>query len=46
MLLSLGGAQSRVKGHIQGNVTVGNSKETPDKRDYTIIAAYRISGEP
>jgi len=28
MLLSLGGCESQLKGHIQGNVNVGNSKET------------------
>jgi 4-carboxymuconolactone decarboxylase len=28
MLISIGGAESQVKGHIQGNVNVGNNKET------------------
>jgi 4-carboxymuconolactone decarboxylase len=28
MLISLGGTESQVKGHIQGNVNVGNGKET------------------
>lgn len=28
MLISLGGTESQVKGHIQGNVNVGNNKET------------------
>jgi len=28
MLISLGGCESQVKGHIQGNVNVGNGKET------------------
>jgi len=28
MLISMGGTESQVKGHIQGNVTVGNNKET------------------
>ena len=28
MLISLGGAEPQVKGHIQGNVNVGNGKET------------------
>ena len=28
MLISMGGTESQVKGHIQGNVTVGNDKET------------------
>ena len=28
MLISLGGCESQVKAHIQGNVNVGNSKET------------------
>jgi 4-carboxymuconolactone decarboxylase len=28
MLLSLGGCESQVKGHIQGNINVGNDKET------------------
>jgi 4-carboxymuconolactone decarboxylase len=28
MLISMGGAESQVKGHIQGNVNVGNNKET------------------
>lgn len=28
MLISLGGCESQVKGHIQGNVNVGNNKET------------------
>jgi 4-carboxymuconolactone decarboxylase len=28
MLISMGGAESQVKGHIQGNVNVGNDKET------------------
>lgn len=28
MLISLGGCESQVKGHIQGNVAVGNDKET------------------
>ncbi len=28
MLISMGGTESQVKGHIQGNVNVGNSKET------------------
>ncbi|MHB8107111.1 MAG: carboxymuconolactone decarboxylase family protein [Candidatus Cryosericum sp.] len=28
MILSLGGCESQVKGHIQGNVAVGNGKET------------------
>lgn len=28
MLVSLGGCESQVKGHIQGNVNVGNDKET------------------
>jgi 4-carboxymuconolactone decarboxylase len=28
MLLSLGGCESQLKGHIQGNVNVGNNKET------------------
>jgi 4-carboxymuconolactone decarboxylase len=28
MLISMGGTESQVKGHIQGNVNVGNNKET------------------
>lgn len=28
MLISMGGTESQVKGHIQGNVNVGNDKET------------------
>lgn len=28
MLISLGGCESQVKGHIQGNVNIGNNKET------------------
>ena len=28
ILVSLGGCESQVKGHIQGNVNVGNSKDT------------------
>jgi 4-carboxymuconolactone decarboxylase len=28
MLISMGGAESQVKGHIQGNMNVGNTKET------------------
>ena len=28
MLISMGGAESQVKGHIRGNVNVGNNKET------------------
>ena len=28
MLISLGGAEPQVKGHIQGNINVGNDKET------------------
>lgn len=28
MLISMGGTESQVNGHIQGNVNVGNSKET------------------
>ena len=28
MLLSLGGCEPQLKGHIQGNVNVGNDKET------------------
>ncbi len=28
MLISMGGAESQVKGHIQGNINVGNNKET------------------
>ena len=28
MLISLGGVESQVKGHIQGNINVGNNKET------------------
>jgi 4-carboxymuconolactone decarboxylase len=28
MLISMGGAESQVKGHIQGNMNVGNNKET------------------
>ena len=28
MLISLGGCESQVKGHIHGNVSVGNNKET------------------
>jgi 4-carboxymuconolactone decarboxylase len=28
MLISLGGTEPQVKGHIQGNVNVGNDKET------------------
>ena len=28
MLISIGGTESQVKGHIQGNVNVGNNKET------------------
>lgn len=28
MLISLGGVEPQVKGHIQGNVNVGNDKET------------------
>ena len=28
MLISLGGCKSQVKGHIQGNLNVGNNKET------------------
>ncbi|WP_320053549.1 carboxymuconolactone decarboxylase family protein [uncultured Acetobacteroides sp.] len=28
MLISMGGAESQVKGHIQGNISVGNNKET------------------
>jgi 4-carboxymuconolactone decarboxylase len=28
MLLSLGGCESQLKGHIQGNINVGNDKET------------------
>jgi 4-carboxymuconolactone decarboxylase len=28
MLLSLGGCEPQLKGHIQGNVNVGNGKET------------------
>lgn len=28
MLISMGGAESQVKGHIQGNLNVGNDKET------------------
>jgi 4-carboxymuconolactone decarboxylase len=28
MILSLGGCEPQLKGHIQGNVTVGNNKET------------------
>jgi len=28
MLISLGGAEPQVKGHVQGNVNVGNNKET------------------
>ena len=28
MLISMGGAESQVKGHIVGNVKVGNNKET------------------
>jgi 4-carboxymuconolactone decarboxylase len=27
MILSLGGCESQLKGHIQGNVNVGNDKE-------------------
>lgn len=28
ILVSMGGCESQVKGHIQGNVNVGNDKET------------------
>ncbi len=28
MLISLGGTESQIKGHIQGNVNIGNNKET------------------
>lgn len=28
MLISLGGAESQVKGHIQGNINIGNDKQT------------------
>jgi len=28
MLISIGGTESQVKGHIQGNMNVGNNKET------------------
>ena len=28
MLISMGGTESQVKGHIQGNINVGNNKET------------------
>jgi 4-carboxymuconolactone decarboxylase len=28
MLISMGGTESQVRGHIQGNVNIGNSKET------------------
>jgi 4-carboxymuconolactone decarboxylase len=28
MLISMGGTESQVKGHVQGNVNVGNNKET------------------
>ena len=28
MLISMGGTESQVKGHIQGNLNVGNNKET------------------
>jgi 4-carboxymuconolactone decarboxylase len=28
MLLSLGGCEAQLKGHIQGNLKVGNDKET------------------
>jgi 4-carboxymuconolactone decarboxylase len=28
MLISMGGTESQVEGHIQGNVNVGNDKET------------------
>ena len=28
MLISLGSTESQVKGHIQGNLNVGNNKET------------------
>ena len=28
MLISMGGAESQVKGHIQGNINVGNNKQT------------------
>jgi len=28
MLIALGGTEPQIKGHIQGNVNVGNDKET------------------
>jgi 4-carboxymuconolactone decarboxylase len=28
MLIALGGTESQIKGHVQGNVNVGNNKET------------------
>ena len=43
MLFSLGGCEPQLKGHMQGNLNVGNRKETLLKCCYAIIALRWIS---
>ena len=38
MLLALGGCESQLKGHIRGNLQVGNGRENLDGRHYSIAA--------
>jgi len=40
MLLSFGGCEPQLKGHIQGNMNVGNDKEFTTEGGYGIIAIY------
>ncbi len=45
MLLSLGGCEPQLKGHIQGNVNVGNDKAILLKYRHPITAVCRISAD-
>ena len=43
ILVSLGGCESQVKGHIQGNVNVGNNKDTLLAVVTQLLALHRLS---
>ena len=43
MLISLGGCEPQVKGHVTGNLKVGNDRDALDRCRHPTIALHRIS---